>query len=495
MSTRIRVALLALSALLLLVGLLLVPILLPKPTDRLPGPGGYLFWAGVNYPWKSYQDFGTGAWGHSGVSAPGVNEEIDTDFANIAATGIQVVKWRIFNDGRYSPEFATDGSVTGLDDQFFKDFDAAIQIAQKHHVYLVIGLLDSGFWTAGCQRDGVQMGGHADVLTDPAKRQSFIDKAVVPLVEHAARTGRVISYELLAEPEWGITELHTEQDGRLTVPLADAQALVRDAAAAIHQHGGQLVTVEANRPSNMQYWRGLGLDYYSFSWYDWMEPYDPLDVPASSYGLDRPIVLGEYPIQNSTYYDPPQEMEIALGRGYAGAFGWSYNAGDKYGSLQNVADSYSRWLNSHWQLADLSSGTVRVPQSPTTLLPPPFSYQDVQVVPDGKGISAEVGIAVRQGGSFHVQFYLYPFDGKPGQPVADRTLVLQSGVQGVLRLRLADVTRGQTYRLSVAIFDDNWNLRKWFDSMSIFSVQEDGQIQYPSLSDLQQENPCAKTQG
>jgi len=39
----------------------------------------------VNYPWKTGPDFGTGGWGHSGVSDPTTYQEIDADFANMAA--------------------------------------------------------------------------------------------------------------------------------------------------------------------------------------------------------------------------------------------------------------------------------------------------------------------------------------------------------------------------------------------------------------------------
>src|SRR5215467_8809015 len=78
------------------------------PLNRLPVSGQPMFWAGLNYPWKTGQDFGTGGWGHSGVSDATTNQEIDVDFANMAAQGVRVIKWRVFSDGRYSPEFDKD---------------------------------------------------------------------------------------------------------------------------------------------------------------------------------------------------------------------------------------------------------------------------------------------------------------------------------------------------------------------------------------------------
>jgi hypothetical protein len=157
--------------------LIVAPIagLAPVPTDRLTAAGQPAFWAGLNYPWKTGQDFGTGGWGHSGVSDSTTYREIDADFANMAAQGVRVVKWRIFSDGRYGLQFGDNGNVTGLDEFFFPDLDAALEIAKRHDLYLVFTLFSSGFWTADCQSGQVHLGGQASTLTDPTKRQALID--------------------------------------------------------------------------------------------------------------------------------------------------------------------------------------------------------------------------------------------------------------------------------------------------------------------------------
>src|ERR1051326_4165993 len=104
----------------------IVAAIAPARLDRLPGQSA--FWAGLNYPWKTGQDFGTGGWGHSGVSDATTYQEIDADFANMAAQGVRVVKWRVFSDGRYGLHFSSDGDVTGVDDLLFPDIDAALDI-------------------------------------------------------------------------------------------------------------------------------------------------------------------------------------------------------------------------------------------------------------------------------------------------------------------------------------------------------------------------------
>src|SRR5262249_42677299 len=155
-------------------------------------------------------------------------------------------------------QFDASGAVTGLDDFFLKDVDAALEIAQRHNMYLVFTLFSSGLWTANCQSAGVQLGGHSDWLMDSSKRQSLVENAILPLLDRAARTDRVVAYEVVAEPEWGIQELNQEQDARIKVPLASVRDLVGQVAQSIHQHGGSLATVESNRFSNMTNWQHLG---------------------------------------------------------------------------------------------------------------------------------------------------------------------------------------------------------------------------------------------
>ena len=297
------------------------------PTNRMVARGRPSFWAGVNYPWKTGQDFGTGTWGHSGVSDPTTFQEVDVDFANMAALGVRIVKWRVFSDGRYSPEFAEDGTVTGLDEFFFKDLDAALEIAQRHDIYLLLTLFASGLWTADCQNNGVQLGGHAGTLLDASKRASLVENGVVPMLQHLQNTDRVVAFEIIAEPEWGVQELNRDEDRRVRIPLQPVRDLVGDITRAIHRYTPNILAgVESNRFRNVRVWNGVGLDYHSFSWYDWLEPYDALDTPAAQLQLDRPVLLGEFPASGSAYYRLSQVLDTAYSQGYAGAFAWTMGA-------------------------------------------------------------------------------------------------------------------------------------------------------------------------
>lgn len=458
--------------------LLAAVVALGTAARLLPGPGGFTnrlsvdgrpyFWAGVNYPYKSSEDFGTSAWGYSGVAQPTTYAEIDADFANLAASGVRVVKWRVFNDARTSPTFNQDGYATGLGDHFYTDLDAALTLARRHGIYLILSLFDSGFWTTDCTQQGVHLGGHADSLTDPAKRQALINNAIVPMLRHIGRNDRVLAFEIIAEPEWGITELNHQDDNRIKVPLSDVRALVGGITAAIHYYTSARATVESNRASNMVHWQGLGLDYYSFSWYDWLEPWEPLDRPASSFGLDRPIVIGEFPSVGSKYYSLSQIYDIALRQGYAGAFAWSYDNPDQYTDWAKVDNSYLSWMRGHWAVADVV-GPATPPSGPVQLQLPPYNFSDVKILGDADSLWLSAAVGIAKPGTYHLQWFLYDAAAGPGSASDKQTLSFTGQTQD-LTVPLGSLAQGKVYKVSLGVFDQKYHLEKWFDSVAVVKV-------------------------
>lgn len=456
------------------------------PMDRLVVHDRPSFWAGVNYPWKTGQDFGTGGWGHSGVSDATTYQEVDVDFANMAAQGVRVVKWRVFNDGRYSPEFDADGRVTGLDERFFPDLDAALEIATRHDIYLVLTLFSSGFWTADCTSSDVRLGGHAATLQDARKRRTLIDNAIVPLLEHLARSDRVLGYEVIAEPEWGVQELHQEEDARIRVPLSVVRDFVQEAVRAVHLHTRALATVESNRFTNMHAWQGLGLDYYSYSWYDWLEPYEPLAMPAASAGLDRPVVLGEFPAGGSTYYNLPDVFDLALANGSAGAFAWSYWSGDGLSRWREVGPGFTDWTRQHWDTVDIGDAALPA-DGPIAEQRYPYTFSDLAVRLDGDTVVAEMKIDVASGEPYVPHGYLYQVGN--AQPLEDVRLTAAEGQPGRLAARFTQVQPDTAYSVSLGIFNRADALRKWFGNVATFTVQN-GLLAAPKIDTLAAELGC-----
>ena len=146
-------------------------------------------------------------------------------------------------------------------------------------------------------------------------RQAIVRHTLTPLLQRYGAESRMLSWDAMNEPDWELENATTR------VPAF--QDYVRLLATAVHANTGEKVTVGAGFPKYREWYRGLGLDFYTFHRYGWMAPSpDCCDVfahPASYWGMDRPIVIGEF------QEDGPDRYEYAWQNGYSGAWAWSQN--------------------------------------------------------------------------------------------------------------------------------------------------------------------------
>ena len=286
----------------------------------------YLF--GINYPWSHYgHDFGSNAWGHHGVS----NEysTVYIDFDELMGAGLRAVRWFLFCDGRASPEFDSNGTVTGFDSQFYTDMDAALDIAKKHGIYILFSLFDFYLCDTIKMSGGVQMGGHSDLISDFSKRQSFLDNALVPMLQRYASHPNILAWEVMNEPEWVMV---VDGGGNVGIPvtLEEMQNFSILIYETVKQFApNQLVTVGCASKKWIDLWQGVEMDFYQIHYYDWMEPWYPFDVPFDSLGLDKPCIIGEFPTSSSNI-TVETYLEKIWTNNYAGSFGWSYKASDAF---------------------------------------------------------------------------------------------------------------------------------------------------------------------
>jgi hypothetical protein len=296
--------------------------------SRIPWAGSNWYLQGANYPWHGYgTDFGSNAWGATGVHAPASYAAIDADFANMAAEGIHSARWWVFSDGRAGITFDNTGMPTGIDTNVFPDMDAAVQIAAKHNIYLDLVLLDFAWMQDATTSSGVQLGGHAAVINSGAGQQALINNVFVPVFKRYASNPMIVSWEVMNEPEWAISDdgaVHTNISQPST--LANFQAFTQAVASAVHANTKSYVTVGEASMKWDQQWKGLGLDFYQIHFYDWMQPFANTNLygaTAASLGLDAPVVVGEFPAANSTTANLQQYLDTWFNNGYAGAWSWS----------------------------------------------------------------------------------------------------------------------------------------------------------------------------
>jgi hypothetical protein len=337
---------------------------IPSGTVKIEGQPRFLF--GANYPWYNYgTDFGENAWGHNGISVK--RNEVETDFDTLAGMGVRVVRWFVFADGRAAPEFAADGSVTGLDGQVYADLDAALEIAQEHNIRLILVLLDFQWLAQQKNEDGVLLGGHADSIEDSAKRQTFFQQALQPLLERYGQNPYILAWEIINEPEWAMDDPNIQTNQPLVrIPPEIMQSFVGEAAAFIHQHARQLVTVGSASRRWWDRWENMGLDLCQVHYYPWMEKDTPLNFPSSGLNTKLPCILGEFPTSVSgteTTFTLDQYYQTILKNGYAGAFPWSLRAEDQYSKLNESNSTVQAWAQ---DLAD----SIEIPAPVGWVAPP-----------------------------------------------------------------------------------------------------------------------------
>ncbi len=338
------------------------------------------FLLGVNYPWFNYgHDFGTTAWGHDGVSSASSSEQVDADFAYLQSQGVRVVRWFLLGDCRAAPEFDGNGLVTGYDDYFYADLDAAVRIARQHDICLILVLLD--FLVADGEQivGGVQLGGRAEIITDADIRLSFLGNALRPLLERYGHDRTIIAWEVMNEPEGA---MNVAGGGWVDDAVAPdvMQSFVNDVVSYIHAHSLQHATVGSASRGQLGYWVDSNLDFYQYHYYDHMESQYPLDYPEASLGLDQPCILGEFPTSNTTR-TTTEYLQTIYDNGYAGAFAWSYRAGDPYSDFAGAAAQYLAWFEAHQQEVD-----IRVPHPVYRFWSPSLSRHFYTISEDEKDL-------------------------------------------------------------------------------------------------------------
>lgn len=327
----------------------------PTKTNRIQLWGdGYWYLLGINYPWLNYgHDFGTTTWGHDGVSTDTSSKQIDIDFAYLKSQGVYVVRWFLFGDCRAAPEFDANGNVTDFDEYFYPDLDAALAVAQKHDIYLILVLLD--FHLADKTKDvsGVQLGGRSQVITDAKTRQSFLDNALKPLLERYGKNRNIIAWDVMNEPEGAMT-IPGGKWVEESVSASAMQSFVNDVVGYIHTYSSQYATVGSASRRWLSHWSSSKLDFYQYHYYDKMESQYPLDYRYADLKLDRPCIVGEFPTKN-TKRTMTQYLNTIWKNGCAGALAWSYRAGDEASDFNSVAGEFANWSRSH--KTEVSIGT------------------------------------------------------------------------------------------------------------------------------------------
>jgi hypothetical protein len=286
------------------------------------------FVSGVNLPWLSYgNDFGANAWHPAGgVATPEVRARLRDALAAIADRGDALVRWFFFCDGRSGFRADSDGRFAGVDERIWPDVEAALEEVALARLRVMPVIFDFSWFHPASVVAGVQVGGRAGWLTDEAQRARLRDSLLAPLFTRCASSQAVAAWDIVNEPEWiaGTTPWHRWRHRRAGAAIS---RLVAETAALIHGISEHAATVGLASWAGLPLVRNAGLDVYQAHWYDESEMRAPLGAPVAGMGLDRPILLGEFPTRGSRR-TRTEIVDAARNAGYVGALEWSALATD-----------------------------------------------------------------------------------------------------------------------------------------------------------------------
>lgn len=317
-------------------------------------PGGIVFHGrrrylhGVNYAWREFgTDFGgLAAWGRGGVTGDAAT--IDRDLAAIAASGASVVRWWIF------PELRGDGvvreatgSVPKLDGRALRDLDHALELAEKHDLYVMFTLFSFDAFRAAkpSAPDTVNL---APLVRDPRAVEDVATRLVAPLVDRAAQgrhAHRVFAWDLMNEPEWAVADLEQRNMcdavsdptdcvsyGEMHWFLTRLSEVVASRIQGLPERKKPLITVGGVSPSEHRNWEAVPQDFFQFHFYDHDYERGALELPRR----DKPVVVGEFPSWGlaATWAQPALDAtQITWSihdAGFAGGLGWTINPQDPH---------------------------------------------------------------------------------------------------------------------------------------------------------------------
>jgi hypothetical protein len=149
----------------------------------------------------------------------------------------------------------------------------------------------------------------------------------------------MVSWDVINEPEWAMSGTDAygdpafEPDNTCTpAPFAATEAFVKNVVTALHANSSALVTVGGSAVKWAKAWSNVGLDFYTFHVYGWVNDWYPYDQPPSYYHVDdKQVNIGEFPLsglpastqRGTGAVDYVTMVNQLFSVGYAGAQGWA----------------------------------------------------------------------------------------------------------------------------------------------------------------------------
>lgn len=303
-------------------------------SDRITLPSGEkIFVSGHNLAWISF----AGDVGDAPLNATAFEAAIKA----VADSGGNTMRVWLSTNGANDPKFGADGYVSGLGSKTIANVQQMLSISKKHKMLLMPVLLTHNFM----QDQGQNLTYTRRMLTTDSGIAAYIRNAVVPLVTAIGNDPNLICWEIANEAEGMVSGVGwTAQK----IAKTDVQKFTNRMTGAIKRAvPGVLVSTGTVQASYLGWYsddqlKTVGgdadgtLDFYMVHYYGWNGVSNsPFRKGAASWGVDKPIVVGEFASSSwgpstpstSTMQDAEKIdtlLENLFRNGYAGGLFWQY---------------------------------------------------------------------------------------------------------------------------------------------------------------------------
>ena len=297
----------------------------------------YIFANGINLAWD---DFARDVVELDAAYFEGVLDQIE-------AAGGNAMRWWLHTNGVSSPEFDDEGNVTGLDPNTIPNMRTVLDMAYNRGIMISMCLWS--FDMLRSQGQDVEM--MKSFVESKEKTQTYIDNALIPILEEIGTHPAVLTWEIFNEAEgmttqFGWTDVKTDMQYVQQFVNLTAGAIHRTVPEALVSTGVWSFKALTDIEGNTNYYSddrliaaggdedGV-LDFYQIHYYPehFGNELSPFHRPADWWGLDKPILIGEFPTsaidgRADPHYTTTEAYQLAYKLGYAGAMSWDFRGFD-----------------------------------------------------------------------------------------------------------------------------------------------------------------------
>jgi hypothetical protein len=341
--------------------------------NRIEFNGQELFLNGSNVAWVDFaRDIGTASVDF---------EKFGSIFRMAHDYGANSMRLWLHTTGEYTPEFSGD-SVVGPGEGAISDLNQILDSAYMNDIGLILCL-----WSFDMLHESRAVAErNKRFLQTDSLAGSYINNALIPMVDSLQGHPGIIAWEIFNEPEGMCSDVTWGGWGDiLHISIADVQKFINRCAGAIHRtdasakvtNGAWSFISATDVGSNTNYYTDSRLvdaggdadgilDFYTVHYYDWSDD-SPFEHPCSYWELDKPLVIAEFhPSPTCNRCGDFSNYENLYNNGYAGAMGWSWGevtADDIREEMQYLFNNYTEDVDIDNFLGDAPSLALVLPES------------------------------------------------------------------------------------------------------------------------------------